>query len=544
MDGVEECGADLLLLNGKVITVDPDFSVAEAVAVKDGRITAVGSSAEMAELVGAGTEVIDLGGRTVLPGLIDSHLHMLGTGLAMSMIDCRTPPMRSIADIVAAVGERAKADPGEWIQGRGWDQAKLSDHRNPTRWDLDEAAPDNPVYLTRTCGHVAVVNSRALELAGITRDTPQPVGGTIVKDETGEPTGLLLERPAFWLVLKHVPPPDLDRKVEAIKLVSRAFNEAGLTSVIEPGIAAEDMRAYQRALREGGLTVRVSMMLRGVEGDEPLEESLRRMREFPLTTGFGDEMIRFLGLKLLIDGGIGGHTALLREPYEGEPDNYGILTMSEEKLQRLVDAANLQGMMVGVHCAGGGAMDIVLRVFEETDRKRPIRGRRFTIIHAYQPSEENFDQCRRLGVVVASQPSFLYYLGDSFYENVGPSRSKWVKPHRAWMDHGIVVAAGTDSPVTPYPPFVSLWAAIARRTEVRGIQMGADQRVTREEAIRMYTINGAYLSFEEDVKGTVEPGKVADLVVIDRDILTCPEDEIKETRVLRTILGGKTVYKA
>jgi len=218
--------------------------------------------------------------------------------------------------------------------------------------------------------------------------------------------------------------------------------------------------------------------------------------------------------------------------------------MSEEKLQRLVDAANLQGMMVGVHCAGGGAMDIVLRVFEETDRKRPIRGRRFTIIHAYQPSEENFDQCRRLGVVVASQPSFLYYLGDSFYENVGPSRSKWVKPHRAWMDHGIVVAAGTDSPVTPYPPFVSLWAAIARRTEVRGIQMGADQRVTREEAIRMYTINGAYLSFEEDVKGTVEPGKVADLVVIDRDILTCPEDAIKETRVLRTILGGKTVYKA
>jgi len=470
---------------------------------------------------------------------------MLGTGLTMFMIDCRTPPMGSIADITAAVREKVdEADPGEWIRGRGWDQAKLAEHRNPTRWDLDEAAPENPVYLTRTCGHVVVVNSKALEVTGITRDTSQSVGGTIVKDEDGEPTGLLLERPAFWLVLKHVPSPVLARKVEVIKLASKAFNEVGLTGVIEPGILAEDMRAYQAALGEGGLTVRVNMMLMGVEGDEPVEESLRRIREFPMATGYGSEMLRFLGLKLLIDGGIGGRTALLREPYEGEPDNYGILTTPEEKLQRLLDAGNMQGMMVGVHCAGGRAMDIVLKEFEETDRKKPIKGRRFTLIHAYQPSEENFEQCHRLGVVVASQPSFLYYLGDSFYENVGPERSKWLKPHRSWIDNGIVVAAGTDSPVTPYPPFVSLWASIARRTEVEGTQMGMEQRVTREEAIRMYTIDGAYLSFEKNLKGSIEPGKLADLIVIDRDILTCPEDEIKETKVLRTILGGKTVYKA
>jgi len=331
--------------------------------------------------------------------------------------------------------------------------------------------------------------------------------------------------------------------VEAIKLASRAFSEVGLTSVIEPGILAEDMRAYQRSLKEGGLTVRVNMMLAGVEGDEAVEESLRRIREFPMNTGYGNEMLRFLGLKLLIDGGVGGRTALLREPYEGEPDNYGILTMPEEKLQRLLDAGNMQGMMVGVHCAGGRAMDIVLRAFEETDRKRPIKGRRFTLIHAYQPSKENFEQCRHLGVVVASQPSFLYYLGDSFIENIGHDRSKWVKPHRAWIDNIIIVAAGTDSPVTPYQPFISLWASIARRTEVEGAMMGAEQRVTREEAIRMYTINSAYLSFEEDLKGSIEPGKLADFIVIDRDILSCPEDEIKETKVLWTILGGKTVYK-
>jgi len=200
--------------------------------------------------------------------------------------------------------------------------------------------------------------------------------------------------------------------------------------------------------------------------------------------------------------------------------------------------------MVGIHCAGGGAMDIVLNAFEETDKKRPIKGRRFAIIHAYQPTEENFETCKRLGIVVASQPSFLYYLGDSYHENVGDERSKWLKPHRAWIDHGIVVGAGTDSPVTPYPPFPSLWASIARRTEVAGIQMGTEQRVTREEAIRMYTINGAYHTFEEDRKGSIEPGKLADMIVVDRDVLTCPEDDIRDTEVLRTILGGKTVYEA
>lgn len=538
-------GCDIALLNGNVVTVDPDFSIAEGVAVRGDRIAVVGSNSDVRRLVGERTEIIDLEGRTVLPGLIDSHLHMVNTGLTMTMIDCRSPPIRSISDIILAVKERAEnLRPGEWIQGRGWDQAKLEEHRNPTRWDLDEATQDNPVYLTRTCGHVSVVNSKALEISRISKDTPPPVGGTIVKEEGGRPTGLLQERPAFWLVSKHIPQPDFNHKVESIKLASQVFSEAGLTGVIEAGITAEEMRAYQKALRDGGLTVRVNMMLRGVQGDEYLDDSLRRIEEFPLTTGFGDDMLRFLGLKLLIDGGIGGRTALLRKPYEGEPDNYGILIMNQEKLQRLVDMGNMQEMMVGVHCAGGAAMDLVLRVFEETDRIKPIKGRRFTLIHAYQPSEENFNKCRNLGIVVASQPSFLYYLGDSYYENVGPERSKWLKPHRAWIDNDIVIGAGTDSPVTPYPPFVSLWASIVRRSEVVGTQMGDEQKVTREEAIRMYTVNSACLSFEEDVKGSIELGKLADLIVIDRDILTCPEEEIKEIKVLRTILGGRTIYKA
>jgi len=546
MAWVEEAAkADLLLLNGRIVTVDQEFTIAEAVAVINGKVVAVGSSGELEDWRGGNTEVIDLGGKTVLPGLIDSHIHMVGTGLTMAQINFRTPPMSSIADIVNALKKAVKGtEPGWWILGRGWDQAKLSDHRGPTRWDLDRVAPENPVWVTRTCGHIAVVNSVAMEMAGVSKDTPQPVGGNIVKDEQGEPTGLLEEAPAMNLVRKHIPPSSFDETCRAIRLASRAFSEAGITGVIEAGIESMAMRAYQRVAEDGDLTVRVNMMLAGRIGEESADESVKRIEEFPMTTGYGNDLLRFLGLKLLIDGGIGGRTALLREPYEGQPDNSGILTMPEDELQKRMDAGNLAGMMVGVHCAGGKAMDIVLRAFEETDRKRPIKGRRFALIQAYQPSEENFEQCRRMGVVVASQPSFLYYLGDSFHENLGVERSAWVKPHRAWIDNGVIVASGTDSPVTPYNPFQSLWASIARSTEVMGVQMGAEQGVTREEAIRLYTMNGAYHTFEEDVKGSIEPGKLADMIVIDRDILTCPEEDIKDIKVLRTILGGRTVYKA
>lgn len=539
------CLADLVLLNGKVITVDKEFSVAEAVAVRDGKIIAVGGNEEIRRLVGAGTELVDLGGKAVLPGLIDSHLHVLGTGTALQMINCRTPPMGSIEDIKGTVAEKvAEAEPGEWVLGRGWDQAKLSEHRNPSRHDLDEVAPENPVVLTRTCGHLLVANSRALEIAGITRETPDPVGGRIVRDGEGFPTGMLEEGPAMNLVRRHIPAPGIPEIMEAIRTACAAFSEAGITSVIDAGNTEDEMVAYQRLAGEGGLTVRVNMMLRAVQGEEPIEESVRRIENFPMVTGYGSDLIRFQGLKALIDGGVGGRTALLREPYEGDPDNCGILTLPVESLQKLVDAANRRGMLVGVHCAGGKAMDMVLNAFEETDKVKPIKERRFYLIHAYQPSDENFERCRRLGVAVASQPSFLYYLGDSYYENVGPERSKWLKPHRAWIDNGVVVASGTDSPVTPYLPFPSLWASIARRTEVKGTQMGMEQKVNREEAIRMYTVNGAYLTFEEGLKGSIEPGKLADMVVIDRDILTCPEDDIRDTKVLRTILGGETVYEA
>jgi predicted amidohydrolase YtcJ len=539
------CEADLVLINGKIITVDEDFSIKEAVSVKAGKIQVVGKTKDIKKYAGLNTEIIDLQGKTVMPGLYDSHLHVVGTGHALSIINCRTPPMMSIEDMKKAVVEKAlESKLDDWILGRGWDQAKLAEHRNPSRWDLDEGAPDNPVALTRTCGHLLVVNSMALEISGISKDTSQPEGGRIVKDDNGELTGMLEEAPAMNLVRQHIPPDGIPETASHIEKACKAFNEVGITSVIDAGNTEDQMVAYQLLKNKDTLTVRVNMMLRAINGNEPLEKSLERIDNFPMLSTYGDNLLKFQGLKILIDGGIGGKTALLRESYENETEDYGLLILPVENLQKLIDAANLRGMLCGIHCAGGKAMDIVLDAFEKTNKLKPIKGRRFYLIHAYQPSDENFRKCLKLGVCVASQPSFLYYLGESYYENVGNERSKWLKPHRSWLDEGIMVAAGTDSPVTPYYPFPSLWTSIARRTEVNDVQMGTKQKVTRVEAIKMYTINGAYLTFEEEIKGSINPGKLADMVILDRDILTCPEDDIKDTRVLRTFLGGKTVYKA
>ncbi|MCJ7731828.1 amidohydrolase [Candidatus Bathyarchaeota archaeon] len=545
MSAPKPCIADLALINGKIITVDNEFSIAEAVAVKNGRIQHVGTTKAVRELTGPETQIVDLKGKTLMPGLYDSHLHVEGTGSALMMINCRTPPMHSIEDMKKAVAEKVKeAKPGEWVLGRGWDQAKLAEHRNPSRYDLDAVAPDNPVVLTRTCGHLLVANSKALEIGGITKETPQPVGGKIVKDKNGEPTGMLEEGPAMNIVRQYIPPDGIPEFMLQIKTAFDAFNKAGITSVIDAGTTEDQMIAYQLLKENGELTVRTNMMLRAIDGNEPIESSISRVERFPMITGYGDELLKFQGLKILIDGGIGGRTALLREHYEGDSDDYGLLTVPVEDLQKLVDAANKRGMLCGIHCAGGKAMDIVLDAYRETNKIKSIKGRRFYLIHAYQPSEQNFKDCRDMGILVASQPSFLYYLGDSYHENVGDTRSKWLKPHRAWIDEGILVGAGTDSPVTPYLPFVSLWTSIARRTELKNTQMGTDQKVNREEAIRMYTVNGAYMTFEEDLKGSLEAGKLADMIILDRDILNCPEDDIKDTKVLVTYLGGKIVYEA
>jgi hypothetical protein len=540
-----EKSADLILHSGKIITVNDRDEIAEAVAISDGRILFVGDNKSALSYAGPETHTIDLMGKTLMPGIIDSHVHMQWVGKSLQQINCRNPPLKSINEISEAVKQRVReSEPGEWIIGRGWDQVKLVEQRYPTRWDLDAVSPEKPVFLFRTCEHLGVANTKALEAAGITRDSPNPQGGKINKDSYGEPTGLLEELPALSLITSILPVEAEAKLAEAVETACKEFNKVGITSVLEPGLTPLEMRAYQHAHQNNRLTMRVNMMFMGNYQQITTDAFLKKLDSIQWITGYGDDFFRYYGLKLLIDGGFGGKTAYVREPYENDPNNYGLLIVQPDDLQKIVDAVNRLGMGVSIHCCGGAAMDVALEAYSRTDKIGSIKGRRFQIVHAYLPSKENIEVIKRLGVTVVSQPGFIYYLGDSYLKNVGLERISKTKPHRTWFDEGITVAGSSDGPVTPFNPWVGIWAAVARRTELGDKVVGPYQRITREEALRMYTINGAYMTLEEDRKGSIEPGKLADVIILDRDILTCPEDEIKDTKVLTTYLDGRVVYHA
>ena len=541
----EKKPADLVLINGKIITVNSEDETAEALVVTDGVFTYVGENETALDYVGEDTEVIDLKGKTVTPGLIDSHNHMQWVGKALQQINCRSPPITSIKDLQEEVKKKVrKTKPGEWIIGRGWDQVKLEEHRYPIKTDFDEIAPENPVVLFRVCEHLAVVNSKGLELAGINRDTPNPPGGKVAKDADGEPTGMLEELPALSLITSIMPTETEDVLVDAVETACREYNKVGLTGVIEPGLTPIEMRAYQQAELENRLTVRVNMMRMGNYQEVTVPDLVKRVEDFQWKNNFGTPLLKFFGLKMFMDGGYGGKTAYTREPYPGEPDNYGLRIMDPEDFQQVVDAVNLNGTRMGVHTCGGAAMDVVLDAYEKTDKIKPINGRRFQIIHAYHPSPENIETIKRLGISIVSQPGFIYYLGDSYVENVDYEKICTIKPHRTWLDNGIKVAGSSDGPVTPFNPWMGIWAAMMRQTEVSGECLGENERITRQEALRMYTMNGAYATFDEAVKGSIEAGKYADMLIIDTDFLECPDNEIGNTKVLATYVSGKKVYEA
>lgn len=338
MNLIDNLKPDLILFNGKVVTVDDRFSIAQAVAIKGDRIVAVGSSADLKRLKGPKTEVVDLKEKTVIPGFNEGHLHMMSTGQGLMKVNLQDRRVRTISDLIQAVANRVKITPkGEWVEGWGWDQSKLQENRFPTRWDLDRVSPEHPVYLTRTCFHIAVANSKALELAGITKQTPQPEGGEIVKDEKGAPTGALLERPAFSFVEKLIPKPDLRQKKEAIKAACKAFNAAGITSVNDGGLDIGDFQAYQEVMNEGNLTVRVYGMVRLELREISDDEAIAYLRHIGPRNGFGTDYLKMGAIKITMDGGVGGRTALMRTPYiTDKPNNFGIQSLAQDRLRKII----------------------------------------------------------------------------------------------------------------------------------------------------------------------------------------------------------------
>jgi predicted amidohydrolase YtcJ len=532
--------ADLILVDGRVVIVDFEDSIAEAVAVRDGWIVAVGNSSEVMEFAGDGTRVVDLGGRTVLPGLIDSHTHPSGAAVRFLEVDCRSPPVESVGEILELVAARAvEVGPGRWIRGANYNDIKLREKRHIPRWELDEAAPDNPVFITKETGHLYVVNSTAFELAGVTKETPDPPGGKIDRTEEGEATGLLYET-AGSLVSELIPEYTVDDIVEGMRRVWDQFSEWGVTTTHDASGHRDAIRAYQRLIGEGVHQVRTLLM---VSARRPGgEDIIGALRALGVESGYGDEWLSVMSLKIMGDGsGSGGSAAVYTPQHRGMRD-LGLMTTSEEEITRLTVAAHEAGLRVSIHSIGDRGIDAGLDAIEEAQRRMPVEDMRHRIEHNSCCTPKQLERIKSLGVVPSSSIGYMWGIGDDYVENFGPERVRWLHPHKTMIEMGIVAGGNNDYPVTSYSPFVQIYEAVARKTS-SGQVVALEEAIGVMDAIRLYTWNGAYLGKEEDVKGSIEAGKLADMVVIDRDILSVPVEEIRDIRVDITLVGGEIVYQ-
>ena len=538
--------ADTVLYNGKILTVDKDFHIVQAVAIRDGKFVAVGTNGEVRALAGPRTASIDLQGRTVLPGLIDTHAHLESAGMAEYTAGMGRA--RSVAEALSIIREMAaRTPPGQWIIGSGWHPpSQLAEHRYLTRHEIDSVAPNNPVFLP-TVGHFVMVNSAALRLAGITKDTPNPAGGEIEKDKaTGEPTGVLAES-AIHLVSDIVPEWPLDVRATQLKKGMAVFNSYGLTSVVSGAVTPRDLSVYQTIHSRNEQTIRVSVMFTPT-GETIPSVSLEDWEKFFARMGaysdFGDEWLSFSGIKLAIDGGMTLRTAAMREAYPDDPSYHGFLTMKPERLKALVSIANRYNWRVGIHCVGDAAIDTVLDAYEAADKEKSIRDRRFILIHASLIRPDQMQRAKRLGVRADVQNSFMWNKASTVARFLGRPTADRAIPTRTLIDvMGLdQIGAGTDFPVNPVNPFITMYVAVTRK-DMDGEVYGKAQAITREEAIRLYTSAAARYTFSERRTGSIEPGKAADLVVLSADILTIPDEAIKNLQAVRTLVAGKTVFQ-
>jgi predicted amidohydrolase YtcJ len=532
----------LLLYNATVRTFDDRDSIAEAVAIEGRRIVAVGGSSELQTLFSK-AERRDLRGATVLPGLIDSHLHLLTLGLNSFAVDLSGA--RSVADVTGAIGARAReAAHGEWILSSSrWHESQLAEGRFPTRRELDAAAPDHPVLLRRG-GHNVVANSAALAAAGIDRETPDPPGGTYVRDAAGELTGHVIGAPAFGRLLALLPRPDQARLVQVIGAASRRLLAAGITGVIEPGLTAEQIAAFRRARSEGALGVRTVLMPSLDPGVTP-EAGERALATFPdLPPPGGDGFLKVGPVKMVADGGV--ETNFLREPYAFADDPAaprGKPRVSAANLAAVCRLAARAGRGVGVHCVGDAAIDLVLDAFEAANAERPIAPLRWALIHMTLARPEHVERARGLGLVLAVQQPLVDALGAGWVRYWGPERAALASPLRAYAESGLVVGAGSDAPVTEFSPWRSLWSAATRETAQAGV-LGPDEAMDAATMLRWYTHGSAYLSFDETRRGRIAPGMLADLIAVEPDPLRVPAADLQDIRVRLTIVDGRIVHGA
>ena len=545
--------ADLILHNGRIVTADSRFTIAEAISIEKGRIVRVGSNAAVLKDRTASTQVVDLKGRMVLPGLIDAHVHALGAGL--SEFKRKLPPLNSISDIQTFIRARARTTPaGEWIVVPRTLPPRLKEQRFPTKTDLD-VVTTHPVAFDGS--YVWGANTMALNLSGITRDTPNPPGGEVVKGPDGEPNGIL--RNANKL-LKGVPRETAysdEEKAEALETMLKIYAAAGLTGIGDRAVTEEDVAVYRQLHAAKRLPVR-SVLTWRIDASRDVEAVVREIRERPWTTNQGDDWLKFGSFKVTLDGGQSVGTAYQRMPYgeygrhlygQTNPDARGTLFVEPKKLTAIFGAARAKGWQLTSHVQGGAAIDILLDVFEALDKEKPIRETRSHVMHGSFMSAEAVERMKRMGVIADVQAGWLHLDVPALEKVFGYRTMRYFFPLQSYVKAGIVMAGGSDhmighdkdKAVNPFNPFFNMWMAITRRT-TEGKVIYPEEKINREQALRMYTNGAAYLQFNEKKAGSLEPGKYADLVMIDRDFLTCPEEEIRAIQPLATMVEGKLRY--
>jgi predicted amidohydrolase YtcJ len=543
----KEQPADLVLKNANIYTVDERKPRAQAIAVKDQKILFVGSDAEVQAYIGANTRVLDLKGATVMPGFTDSHYHFLGVGARE--LSFNLEGTKSLEELLTRLKERVTAaQPGEWIVGRGWIETFWKPPVFPTRWDLDKVSPHNPVILARADGHGAVANSAALEMAGIDHNTTNPFGGEISKDKNGEPNGMLLDL-AQSLVRRHVP---LEASVDPEKAALAADSRSlmlGWCEVQDPGGTWEDVAVYRKLYEQGKLRIRIYKAVFG-----PGPQADRLLREGALIGAF-DHHLTVRAIKVVSDGALGSRGAALLAPYSDKPDTSGLLRVDRDALRSMLVEALKRGIQVETHAIGDRANRFILDEYERAfdavpPAERTVANPRWRDEHAQIVSPADLPRFAKLGVIPSMQPS--HAIGDLFFapQRLGMERIKGAYAWQSMIKSGAVVPGGSDAPVERGEPMIEFYAAVARKplpSRAAGASIEGwhpEEAMTREQALKAFTIWAAYAAFEEDLKGSITPNKLADFTVLSNDIMTVPEAQILSTQSLMTIIGGQIVYRA
>jgi predicted amidohydrolase YtcJ len=533
--GGKKMRPDLVMLNANIVTLNPAAPRFQAAAIKFGRISALGTTSDIEKIATNGTSVIDLEGKTVLPGFIDTHVHLDDFGLTLRTLNLEDA--KSVDEVKGLLAGRVNGTPkGEWVIGRGWNENRLKERRLLTRWDLDEVSPGNPVYLHHFTCHATLLNSKGLEASGIDRHTKPPAGGWIDVDASGEPTGFLRSNARFMapVGLNGVRPrPDLGTLREAILIGVAEAVKYGLTGIHVPSADHDEIKVTQELAEEGRLPIRITLL--------PKVELLDHILQLGIHSGLGDEMLRIGAIKIFSDGSLIAKTAAVKEPFEGEPNNLGLLNDKEVFTKQIIEA-NRAGMQIAVHAVGDRAIEEVLEAYEKALKDTPRRDHRHRIEHGSIVPMTLREKARRLGVVISTQPELVTRNGDGFEASLGEKRMRYTYPIKSLLEEGVVVSGSSDCPLTYCNPLKGIWSAVSRESENSGRVITPEEKVSIDQAIHMYTVNAAYVGFEENLKGTIEEGKLADFTVLSKDPYTVKTDDLTKILVEMTMVGGKVVY--